>query len=127
MTVPSTRQRSSRTLQPGRLVTGGVEGANYAPLISGTPAGSVLTDESYNFQPAASDADGDTLAFSITGKPAWATFDTTTGRLSGTPAVIDVGTYGNIVISVTDGDGYGHPGRIQHPGQRMCADWVVSA
>ncbi|MGB5440741.1 MAG: LamG-like jellyroll fold domain-containing protein, partial [Gammaproteobacteria bacterium] len=82
---------------------GGVEGANSVPLISGTPAGSVVTDESDDFQPVASDADGDALAFSITGKPAWATFDTTTGRLSGTPAFSDAGTYSNIVILVTDG------------------------
>ena len=39
----------------------------------------------YSFQPTAKDANGDTLRFSISNKPAWATFSTTTGRLSGTP------------------------------------------
>ena len=84
---------------------GGVDGggANYVPVISGTPAGTVINDESYDFQPTASDVDGDTLVFSIAGKPAWANFDTTTGRLSGSPTLSDVGTYSDIMISVTDG------------------------
>ena len=50
-----------------------------------------------------SDADGDTLTFSITGKPAWAGFNAATGRLGGTPGDTDTGNYGNIVISVSDG------------------------
>jgi len=54
-------------------------------------------------RPTAADADGDTLAFSIQNKPAWAAFNTTTGRLSGTPAPADVGTYSNISITVSDG------------------------
>jgi hypothetical protein len=37
----------------------------------------------------------------VQNKPAWATFSTTTGRLSGTPTT--GGTFGNIVISVSDG------------------------
>ena len=69
-------------------VAGGTEGANYVPVISGTPAGSAATDENYKFQPAASDADGDKLIFSITGKPAWASFVTTTGQLSGVPTLM---------------------------------------
>src|SRR6185295_12827691 len=36
-------------------------------------------------------------------KPPWASFSTSTGRLSGTPAAADVGSYSNIVISVSDG------------------------
>ena len=35
--------------------------------------------------------------------PAWANFNSITGRLSGTPGTGSVGTYGNIVISVNDG------------------------
>jgi len=80
-----------------------VEAANTAPTISGSPAGSVVAGNSYSFQPIASDADGDTLSFSIANKPAWASFDATSGRLSGTPDNGDAGTYGNIQISVSDG------------------------
>ncbi|HKE95386.1 MAG TPA: putative Ig domain-containing protein, partial [Povalibacter sp.] len=48
-------------------------------------------------------ADGDTLTYSATNLPSWATLNSGTGRLSGTPAAGDVGTYANIVISVSDG------------------------
>jgi hypothetical protein len=76
---------------------------NRAPTISGTAPPSVNASSPYSFAPTAADADGDTLAFSIQNKPAWATFNTSTGRLSGTPAPADVGSYSNITISVSDG------------------------
>lgn len=76
---------------------------NRAPTISGTAPPSVNASGPYSFTPTAADADGDTLAFSIQNKPAWATFNTSTGRLSGTPAPADVGTYSNITITVSDG------------------------
>jgi hypothetical protein len=72
-------------------------------VISGTPGTSIMAGSGYNFQPGATDADGDRLSFSISNKPAWASFSTATGRLSGTPGTGNIGTYGNIVISVTDG------------------------
>ena len=77
--------------------------ANTVPVINGTPAGSVQANASYAFQPKATDADGNMLAFSIANKPDWASFSDTTGRLIGTPADGDNGAYNNIVISVTDG------------------------
>jgi hypothetical protein len=76
---------------------------NRAPTISGSPAASVQATQAYAFQPSASDADNDPLTYSIANLPAWATFSTSTGRLSGTPTSGNVGTYGNIVISVSDG------------------------
>ncbi len=80
-----------------------VTAANQAPTISGSPAGSVTANEAYSFTPNASDPDGDSLSFSISGKPAWASFNTGTGRLNGTPSASDTGTYSNIRISVSDG------------------------
>jgi len=74
---------------------------NSSPVISGTPVTAVVSGSPYSFQPTATDADGDTLSFSISGKPAWASFSSTTGRLSGTPATSS--SYSNIVISVSDG------------------------
>ena len=71
----------------------------------GTPATSVNVAAAYSFTPTASDPDNDTVAFGIANKPAWASFNTTTGRLSGTPTAADVGTSSNIVISVSDGKG----------------------
>ena len=76
---------------------------NEAPTIGGTPPTEVTVDSAYSFTPTASDPDGDTLTFSITGEPAWASFDPSTGRLSGTPATGDLGTYSGIRISVSDG------------------------
>ena len=77
--------------------------SNAAPTISGAPPAHVLEGESFDFTPFASDADGDTLEFSISRKPVWATFDSATGRLSGTPGSEDVGNFTNIAISVSDG------------------------
>jgi hypothetical protein len=77
--------------------------ANRAPTISGSPLLSINVGIPYSFQPSAADADGNTLTFSIQNRPAWATFNTATGQLSGTPAVADVATFNNIIISVTDG------------------------
>jgi hypothetical protein len=79
--------------------------ANRPPTISGTPSTSVNVGATYSFTPTGSDPDGDTIAYGIANKPAWATFDTATGRLSGTPAAANVGTTSNIVISVADGKG----------------------
>ena len=76
---------------------------NRPPTISGSPTTSLNSGTAYSFQPTASDPDGNALTFSIQSKPAWASFSTSTGRLSGTPAAADVGSYSNIVISVSDG------------------------
>lgn len=76
---------------------------NRAPTISGTPPASVIVGDSYAFRPVAADADNNVLGFSIQNRPAWATFNTATGQLSGTPSAANVGTYANIVIRVSDG------------------------
>ena len=80
-----------------------VSASNGAPTISGTPSTTVVVGNAYSFQPNATDPNGDSLTFSITNKPAWATFDTSTGRLQGTPGAGDIGPHANIVISVSDG------------------------
>lgn len=80
-----------------------VSAANSAPVISGTPVTTAVAGRAYSFRPTAQDADGDTLVYSIQGKPSWATFDTTNGTLYGTPAAANVGTFPSVVISVSDG------------------------
>lgn len=77
---------------------------NAAPTIAGTAPASISIGHTYSFQPTASDANGDSLGFSISGKPSWMTFETSTGRLSGTPTGAQVGSYANIVITVSDGE-----------------------
>lgn len=76
---------------------------NLPPVISGIPGSSIVTGQAYSFLPSASDPNGDAITFSISNKPAWATFNTSTGRLNGTPAPADVGSYTGIVIRVSDG------------------------
>jgi len=76
---------------------------NNAPTISGTPATSVTAGTAYSFTPSASDADGDSLTFSIQNMPTWASFSASTGALTGTPTTAQAGSYSNIAISVSDG------------------------
>jgi hypothetical protein len=73
------------------------------PTIGGNPATSVSTGSAYSFTPSASDPGGNALIFSIQNQPSWASFDSTTGRLAGTPTTANIGHYANIVISVSDG------------------------
>ncbi len=93
---------AAQTLLPAFDVTVAASGpANRAPTIAGTPPTSVMMNSAYAFTPTASDPDGNALTFAIANRPAWATFDAQTGRLSGTPAAI--GTFANVSISVSDG------------------------
>jgi hypothetical protein len=78
-------------------------GANSAPTIQGSPATAAVAGQAYSFQPTAADADGDPLTFSVTNLPAWAAFNQSNGRISGTPAAADVATYSDIRVSVSDG------------------------
>jgi hypothetical protein len=89
------------TALPAFAITVGA--GNRAPTISGTAARTVAANSAYSFRPTAADADGDALTFSIANRPAWATFSSTTGQISGTPSTSNVGTYSNVIISVSDG------------------------
>jgi Putative Ig domain len=80
-------------------------GSNTAPTISGSPVTAAVTGRAWTFTPTATDPNGDRITFEIQNRPAWATFDTTTGRLSGTPSAANVGSFANVVISATDGTG----------------------
>jgi len=76
---------------------------NNSPVISGAPLNRIGVGEYYNFTPSSSDTDGQVLSFSVSGLPAWLAFDTSTGRLFGTPNVTHVGDHRNITISASDG------------------------
>ena len=81
-----------------------ISAVNNAPTISGTPATATNQNALYSFTPSATDVDSDTLTFSIANQPAWASFNTETGTLSGVPSQANVGVTSNIVITVSDGD-----------------------
>ncbi|WP_129775849.1 putative Ig domain-containing protein [Peristeroidobacter soli] len=87
------------------LLAAGAEAAtpsNRAPTISGTLSNSQVGAD-YYFMPKASDPDGDTLTFSISGAPGWMRFRASDGRIVGQPDT--EGIFSNIVISVRDSHG----------------------
>ncbi len=87
---------------PPATATVSVTPVNDAPTISGLPDKTVVQGAAYSFTPRGDDVDGDTLVYAITNMPSWASFDDTTGALTGTPQSTDVGTTTGIIISVTD-------------------------
>lgn len=91
------------SLAPFSITVSSPAPANTPPTISGTPPTADTAGTAYAFTPHASDTDGDALSFSVQNLPAWAVFSIATGTLSGTPTAANVGTYSNIVISVSDG------------------------
>jgi hypothetical protein len=88
---------------PAFAITVTAPTTNRPPTISGTPSTSVKPGAQYAFQPTATDPDGDPLTYTIANRPTWATFNTATGLLQGTPTAANIATYSNIVISVSDG------------------------
>lgn len=107
ITITVTDGRDTRSIGPFRIrINPRSETpppANAPPTISGAPSTSVMVNQAYSFQPSASDENGDTLSYVIANRPSWASFNSSTGRLSGTPATANIATYSNIVISVSDG------------------------
>lgn len=93
----------SAALQAFSITVEAAAAVNMPPEISGTPPASVTAGDVYAFTPAASDPDGDLLTFSIGNKPAWASFNSATGTLTGIPSQSDVGVYDRIRIRVSDG------------------------
>jgi hypothetical protein len=85
------------------VVTSGTPPSSAAPTISGSPSTTVTAGQAYSFTPSAGGPSGTTLSFSIQNSPSWASFSIATGALTGTPSSSSVGTYANIVISVSDG------------------------
>jgi hypothetical protein len=93
--------QSTRSLPAFGIVV--ATAANSPPVIYGVPPTSVRAGNRYEFRPNASDPDGQTPTFSIQNLPRWASFDTTTGTLAGTPSNTDATVYPSIVISASDG------------------------
>ncbi len=80
-------------------VTVNIAPVNDAPTIGGTaPDG--MVGIAYSFTPTSDDTEGDTLTFTATNLPSWASINGTTGEISGTPDA--EGEQTNITITVTD-------------------------
>lgn len=86
-----------------RVEKGTGSGSNRAPVISGQPPSSIAVGEAFSFTPKASDPDGDTLTFSVQNRPGWLSFNSRTGRLSGTPSAAHIGNWTDIRLRVSDG------------------------
>lgn len=76
---------------------------NRAPIVGAQPVTSAVVGDTYVYEPEASDPDGDDLSYTIENKPEWASFDRSTGRMSGTPQAGHEGRWDNIRVKVSDG------------------------
>jgi hypothetical protein len=106
ISITATSATSSARMASFTLVvsTSGTSGTSGTPTISGKPASTVIAvGSAFSFKPTASDPASRTLTFSVNTKPAWASFDKSTGRLYGTPGAANVGTTSNIIITANDG------------------------
>jgi len=56
----------------------------------------------FDYQPVAQDPESDTLRFTAVNLPTWASLDSASGRISGTPGPTDEGVYESISITVAD-------------------------
>lgn len=97
----STSDGKATATLPAFSIVVAARATNTAPEIAGTPVTQATVNEPYAFRPAARDADGDPLTYSVQNPPYWATFDIASGLLYGTPTA--TGTHPGIVISVSDG------------------------
>jgi hypothetical protein len=74
-----------------------------APTISGTPPATATVGVAYSWTPTVADADKNPLTLTLSGKPAWASFDSKTGRVSGTPTAAYAASTSTSRLNVSDG------------------------
>lgn len=101
--VISAHDGTVKTSLPAFSIQVTAAASNRAPILFGRPQTQAVVGLDFRFKPVTYDTDGDRLVFSILNRPAWASFNTATGELTGNPAAGDVGVYPNVIISVTDG------------------------
>jgi hypothetical protein len=70
--------------------------------IHGSTQWAAIGGRVYTFTPQVSNPSGRALTFGIVNKPSWATLNTKTGQLTGTPPKVAT-VYSNISMSVSDG------------------------
>ena len=102
LTVSAASSSTTGGTSGGGTSGGGIT-AGTSLSISGTPPTTAAVGTAYSFQPTTTVPSGTTATFDIYNKPSWASFDSTTGRLYGTPGASNVGTYGWVQIAATDG------------------------
>lgn len=95
---------ASQTTSSGSAASTSSVTANGITLKATVPA-TALAGQTYSATAQATAATGTSVGFSIQNKPFWATFNTATGTLQGTPSTSAVGHYDNVVISASDESG----------------------
>src|SRR3989344_3054083 len=78
---------------------------NRLPVITSTPVTQVNEGANYAYDVQATDADGDTLVYSLTTAPMWLSINSQTGLITGTAPQVSADTQYNVVVSVSDGKG----------------------
>jgi hypothetical protein len=105
--APAQRRTFARVVFFGLSVSCATFAAASVVTISGKPYNAATVGTPYTFTPTATDSAGRKVTFAITGKPPWATFNSTTGKLSGIPGSSTAGTtYKGIGIEAYDGSNY---------------------
>jgi hypothetical protein len=87
----------------GSTNNGGTTGGTPPLSISGAPNRQVVANQAYWFRPVANDPNGSVLRFGIANQPEWSIFNPTTGEITGTPALTDVGLYRGVTVTVSAG------------------------
>lgn len=88
------------------LVVNPVAQTNNLPVITSSPATSVNENAVYTYDVDATDADGNTLTYSLISlPPAWLSINSGTGLISGTAPSVAADTPFSITIQVSDGIG----------------------
>ncbi len=77
---------------------------NNAPVITSIAVTSATEGQAYSYDVDASDADGDTLAYSLTTKPNGMNINSATGLITWTPSFTQAGSH-NVVVQVSDNNG----------------------
>lgn len=93
---------SSVVTQNFTITVSGTGTLNESPVITSTAITTATENSLYQYKIIATDADNDTLTYSVVEKPTWLNFATSTGLLSGTPSDSNIGDH-DVILQVTDG------------------------
>jgi hypothetical protein len=76
-------------------------GRGSGATIEGIPPATAVAGQLYTFAPQVTDSTA-TTTFSVKNLPSWAKFSASSGEIYGTPSASQIGTFSNIVITMTD-------------------------
>ncbi len=79
---------------------------NHAPEITSTPVTEINELEFYTYDVEATDADGDTLTYSLIQAPEWLSINSQTGLISGTAPEVSADTDFEVGVRVSDGEDF---------------------